>query len=97
MNYIEKIENFIFTIPTWKFILILFSIMLFKTGIFYQPNLFVYLEVAKNPFENIFLNDESKHYFYTSYLGSLISGITSKLRVKTSSFPSEKSRLETFA
>ena len=72
MNYIEKIENFIFTIPIWKFILILFSIMLFKTGIFYQPNLFeIYLEVAKNPYENVFLDKPSHQFAYTSNYGAV--------------------------
>ena len=83
MNYIEKIENFIFTIPIWKFILILFSIMLFKTGIFYQPNLFeIYLEVAKNPYENVFLDKPSHQFAYTSYFGAVLAhtlGATDKI------------------
>ena len=56
MSLFEKLENFLFQTPVWKLILFLFLIMLFKTGIFYHPNLHYHLDVAKNPYTNFFEN-----------------------------------------
>ena len=55
MIFFEKVENFLFQTPVWKLILFLFIIMLFKTGLFYHPNLWYHLEVARNPYNNVFL------------------------------------------
>jgi hypothetical protein len=83
MILLDKLESLLFKIPVWKLIIILFLIMFFKTGVFYHPNLFsIYLEVAKNPYENIFLNSPNLHYAYTSYLGAWLAyfiGATNKI------------------
>ena len=56
MNLFNNIEKIIFDSPKWKLLLFLFVILIFKTGIFYHPNLWRHLEVAKSPFENYFEN-----------------------------------------
>jgi hypothetical protein len=82
MMIIDKIEKFLFEAPFWKFISLLFIIMLFKTGIFYQPNLFdIYLEAAQNPYKNIFIDRPDHQFAYTSYFGgwlAFILGATNK-------------------
>ena len=82
MFFFEKVENFLFQTPVWKLILFLFIIKLFKTGIFYHPNLWYYLEAARNPYNNVFLDRPHLHYFYTSYFGSWLAyfiGATNKI------------------
>ena len=59
MNLFKNIEDLVFETPKWKFLLILFVILIFKTGIFYHPNLWRHLEVARSPFENFFENNPS--------------------------------------
>ena len=82
MSLFEKLENFLFQTPVWKLILFLFLIMLFKTGIFYHPNLHYHLDVAKNPYTNFFENEGNLDLFYMSYFGSWLAqfiGATSKM------------------
>ena len=82
MIFFEKVENFLFQTPVWKLILFLFIIMLFKTGLFYHPNLWYHLEVARNPYNNVFLDRPHLHYFYLSYFSSWLAyfiGATNKI------------------
>ena len=74
MNLLNNIENIIFNSPRWKLLLILFLIMIFKTGIFYHPNLWRHLEVARSPFENFFENSVHLHYYYQNWFGSFVAG-----------------------
>ena len=74
MNLLNNIENIIFNSPRWKLLLVLFVIMIFKTGIFYHPNLWQHLEVAKSPFKNFFENSAHLHYFYQNWFGSFVAG-----------------------
>ena len=82
MYLFEKIENFLFQTSIWKLVFILFLIMLFKTGIFYHPNLHYHLDVAQNPYSNIFINKPQLDMFYLSYFGSWLAyfiGATNKV------------------
>ena len=74
MNLFKNIENLVFETPKWKFLLILFIILIFKTGIFYHPNLWRHLEVAKSPFENFFESTPHLHYYYQNWFGSFLAG-----------------------
>jgi len=54
----------------------------FKTGLFYHPNLWYHLEVARNPYNNVFLDRPHLHYFYLSYFSSWLAyfiGATNKI------------------
>ena len=75
MIFLDKINNLLFKSSKIKFILILFFILLFKTGIFYHANLWYHLEVAKSPFVNFFQNQEHLHHFYLSWFGSFLANI----------------------
>ena len=74
MNLFKNIEDLVFETPKWKFLLILFVILIFKTGIFYHPNLWRHLEVARSPFENFFENTPHLHYYYQNWFGSFLAG-----------------------
>ena len=81
MILIKKVEFFLFQTPVWKLILFLFLIMFFKVGLFYHPNLWYHLEVARNPYSNIFIDRPELQSFYLSYFGSWLAyfvGATSK-------------------
>ena len=81
MILIKKVEFFLFQTPVWKLILFLFLIMFFKVGLFYHPNLWYHLEVARNPYNNIFIDRPELQSFYLSYFGSWLAyfvGATSK-------------------
>lgn len=72
MNAINKIENFLFRSPTWKFILALFLLTFLKTGIWAIPNLWVSQIIAQNPFINPFYNPNT-HYLFWSWLGPFLA------------------------
>ena len=81
MILIKKVEFFLFQTPVWKLILFLFLIMFFKVGLFYHPNLWYHLEVARNPYNNIFIDRPELQSFYLSYFGSWLAyfvGATNK-------------------
>lgn len=68
MEAIKKIEDFIFESAAWKLILAISLITLFKTGIWYIPNLDASQAIAQNPFVNPF-PDPNAHYLFWSWLG----------------------------
>ena len=55
-------ENYIFKLNIRNLLIILFLISLFKNGIWYHPALWNMLEIAKNPFENVFDSNINKYY-----------------------------------
>ena len=75
MNLFNNVEKIIFDSPKWKLLLFLFLILIFKTGIFYHPNIWRHLEVAKSPFENYFENTPYLHYYYQNWFGNFIAGV----------------------
>jgi hypothetical protein len=68
MDAINKIEKFIYEAEAWKLILVIASLSIFKTGIWYIPNLDAYRAIALNPFINPF-KDPNAHYLFWSWLG----------------------------
>ena len=64
----DKFNNFftnsILKLNTRNILIILFLISLFKNGIWYHPALWNMLEIAKNPFENVFGSSTEKYYLY---------------------------------
>ena len=82
----DKFNNFftnsILKLNTRNILIILFLISLFKNGIWYHPALWNMLEIAKNPFENVFGSSTEKYYLYSSWLSPFIAyilGIKSKI------------------
>ena len=55
------------------FYIFIFIILIFKVGIYYHPALWNLLEIAKDPFNNVFLNEPNKHYLFNSWLGSYLA------------------------
>lgn len=72
MNAINKIEKFIFESDAWKLILVIALLTLFKTGIWYIPNLGASQAIAQNPFTNPF-PDPNAHYLFWSWLGPFLA------------------------
>jgi hypothetical protein len=72
METINKVDCFIFESKAWKLIVVVFGITLFKTGIWYIPNLDVSLAIAQNPFANPF-SDQKTHYLFWSWLGPFVA------------------------
>lgn len=80
MNAISKVEKFIFESPAWKLIFAILILAVFKTGIWYIPNLGSVQLIAQNPFVNPF-PDPNAHYLFWSWLGPFLAwviGATSK-------------------
>lgn len=69
MNAIKKIEKFIFESDTWKLVLVIMLLTLFKTGIWYIPNLNTSQSIAQNPFSSP-LNES---YLFWSWLGPFLA------------------------
>ena len=72
MYMLNKIERFIFESVTWKFILVIAFLTLFKTGIWVIPNLMASQLIAQNPFSNPF-QDPNAHYLFWSWLGPYLA------------------------
>lgn len=72
MNALHKIEQFIFESDAWKLVLVILLLTLFKTGIWYIPNLESSLAIAQNPFTNPF-QDQNAHYLFWSWLGPFLA------------------------
>lgn len=72
MNAIHKIEKFIFESDVWKLVLVIALLTLFKTGIWYIPNMDVSRAIAQNPFTNPF-PDPNAHYLLWSWLGPFLA------------------------
>lgn len=75
MEIMNKVERFIFESRTWQFILVIAAISLFKTGIWYMPNIGISDVIAKNPFVNPFTNplNHNVHYLFWNWLGSFLA------------------------
>ena len=67
-KFLNNLGNNLTNLSQKKLIFLLFAISLFKTGLWYHPALWNMLEIAKNPFENIFEGEVSKYYLYSSWL-----------------------------
>ena len=81
----DKFNNFfktyIYNLNIKNILILLFLISLFKNGIWYHPALWNMLEIAKNPFENVFGVEINKYYLYSSWLSPYLAyllGIQSK-------------------
>jgi len=72
MEITSKVENYIFECSAWKLIFVISIITLFKTGIWYMPNLGSSQAIAQNPFVNPFQNP-SAHYLFWSWLGPFLA------------------------
>ncbi len=72
MNVINKIEEFIFESDAWKLILVIALLTLFKTGVWFIPNLGSSQVIAQNPFSNPF-PDPNSHYLFWSWLGPFLA------------------------
>lgn len=73
--YLDKISNWIFN-STWKkFYVILISILVIKTGVWFIPNLEIYRQISINPFTNPFVGNENAQYLVWSWFGPFIAWI----------------------
>ncbi|MDP1547727.1 MAG: hypothetical protein Q8L87_17100 [Anaerolineales bacterium] len=72
MKVVRFIERVIFESPTWKFILLVFAITLVRTGIWQIPNLELSLQIAQDPFNNPF-TDNDAHYLFWNWLGPFLA------------------------
>ena len=64
------------------FYIFIFIVLIFKAGIYYHPALWNMLEIAKDPFADVFVNEPKKHYLYNSWFGSYLAyliGINTKI------------------
>ncbi len=68
MKILTIIEGFIFQTQRWKFILMMFGLLIVKTGIWYIPNIDATRAMAQNPFVNPF-ESPLAHYLFWSWLG----------------------------
>ena len=71
-SLLTSLTNFLENISQKKLIFLLLAISIVKTGIWYHPLLWHMLEIAKNPFENVFGNEAHKYFLYSSWLGPFI-------------------------
>jgi hypothetical protein len=81
-KFLNNLGNNLTNLSQKKLIFLLFVISLFKTGLWYHPALWNMLEIAKNPFENIFEGEVSKYYLYSSWLSpyfAYLLNLTNKL------------------
>jgi hypothetical protein len=72
MNVLLRLEQFLFNSPVWKLVMLILLVMLFKTGIWYIPNLEMSLAVALNPFANPF-TDPNAQYLLWNWLSPFIT------------------------
>lgn len=72
MKILQSVENFVFKSPAWKLILVIFAMMLFKTGIWYIPTIHMSQAIAQNPFANP-ISDPGFQYVYWSWLGPFLA------------------------
>ena len=81
-KFLNNLGNNLTNLSEKKLIFLLFAIALFKTGLWYYPGLWNMLEIAKNPFENVFGDEVGKYYLYSSWLSPYIAyllNLTNKL------------------
>ncbi|MBO1325252.1 hypothetical protein K2X14_08005 [Acetobacter sp. TBRC 12305] len=68
----DKIEKFIFETSLWKFLFSIGFLELFKTGLWYIPNLKASRLIAQNPFVNPF-TDPNAQYLFWNWLGPFVA------------------------
>ena len=73
MTLINLLNNKIINLSKFKLLSIIILICLFKNGIWYHPALWNMLEIAKDPFGNVFIDQTQKYYLYSNWLGSYIA------------------------
>ncbi|MFH1859753.1 MAG: hypothetical protein ABH870_01875 [bacterium] len=73
MQVLKNIENFIYESPTWKLITTVLLIMLFKTGVWYIPNMEISRIIAQYPFINSF--KDPSNYLFWNWLGLFLSWV----------------------
>jgi len=72
MKALDFIEDFIYKSPSWKLVSVILIATLFKTGIWYIPNLDASQLIAQNPFVNPF-EDPNAHYLFWSWFGPFLA------------------------
>lgn len=72
MKVVRFIERVVFESQTWKFILLILAITLIRTGIWQIPNLELSLQIAQDPFNNPF-TDNDAHYLFWNWLGPFLA------------------------
>jgi hypothetical protein len=72
MKALKKIEFFIFESPVWKLIAAVFGIMLFKTGVWVNPEIGIIQKIAFNPFINS-IQDPNEHFLFWNWLGPYLA------------------------
>lgn len=75
LPYLDKVSNWIFNLTRTKFYVILISILIIKTGVWFIPNLEIYRQISINPFTNPFVGNENAQYLVWSWLGPFIAWI----------------------
>lgn len=74
-KFLICLGDYLINLNQKKLIFLLIAISLFKTGIWYHPALWNMLEIAKNPFENVFGEEVKKYYLYSSWLSPFIANV----------------------
>ncbi len=74
MKALDSIERFVFHSAAWKLILIIQLIMLFKTGVWFIPNLSSSLAMAQNPFTNPY-PDPNAHYLCWIWISAFLGWV----------------------
>ena len=72
-KFLICVSDYITNLSFKKLAILLLIISLFKTGVWYHPALWNMLEVAKDPFNNVFGNEVNKYYLYSSWLSPFIA------------------------
>jgi hypothetical protein len=74
MRVLALTERLIYESRAWKFIAAIAAVALFKTGIWYIPNLGASQAIAQNPFTNPFV-DPDAHYLFWRWLGPFLAWV----------------------
>ncbi|MCK8787911.1 hypothetical protein M0638_26505 [Roseomonas sp. NAR14] len=72
MKALRRVEALLFDTSPASFLLLLFGVMLLRTGVWLMPNLDLGALVARNPFANPFPDPES-HYLLGNWLGPFLA------------------------
>lgn len=68
MQLTSKIERLLFETPTWKFLAVIFTLCVVKTGVWWYPNPLALWAMAQNPFASPFTQPD-EHYLMWNWLG----------------------------
>lgn len=72
MKLLLWLEHFTFNTPAWRLVTLILLVMLFKTGVWYIPNLEMSLALARNPFANPF-TDPNAHYLAWNWFSPFLA------------------------